>query len=255
MEPDKTEDPEKQKVVGIDLDDFTRTRQCILIVEDEPDTIFLLKQILQNAGFNVRSALSGHEAIEKVTAHHPDLVLLDLMMPEMDGWETFKYIHQVMDVPVIILSALAIKEDIVKALQLGVDDYITKPFYNAEVVARVKNVLRRTRTERKTNRIAIPQLQIIVDLEEQTISVHGKRVELTPREFAIFCILAKKTPGVVRYPEISKEVWGEDSTDARKRTKFLVYLIRKKLDEAAPGEEIIVNLDRIGYKLNTDSTD
>jgi len=158
-------------------------------------------------------------------------------------------------VPVIILSALTIKEDIVKALQLGVDDYITKPFYNAEVVARVKNVLRRARTERKTNRIAIPRLNIIVDLDEQIISVHGKRVELTPREFTIFYILAKKTPGVVRYPEISEEVWGEDSIDARKRTKFLVYLIRKKLEEAAPGEEIIINLDRIGYKLNAESID
>ena len=252
MESVLSEDSGKQKVVGLDLDDLTRTRQCILIVEDEPDTIFLIKQILQNAGFNVRSALTGQEAIEKVTAHHPDLVLLDLMMPEMDGWETFRYIRQVMDVPVIILSALTIKEDIVKALQLGVDDYITKPFYNAEVVARVKNVLRRARTERKTNRIAIPRLNIIVDVDEQTISIHGKRVELTPREFAIFCILAKKTPGVVRYPEISEEVWGEDSIDARKRTKFLVYLIRKKLEEAAPGEEIIVNLDRIGYKLNVE---
>jgi len=255
MESALSEDSEKQSVMGLDLDDLTRIRQCILIVEDEPDTIFLIKQILQNAGFNVRSALSGQEAIEKVAAHHPDLVLLDLMMPEMDGWETFRYIRQVMDVPVIILSALTIKEDIVKALQLGVDDYITKPFYNAEVVARVKNVLRRARTERKTNRIAIPRLNIIVDLDEQIISVHGKRVELTPREFTIFYILAKKTPGVVRYPEISEEVWGEDSIDARKRTKFLVYLIRKKLEEAAPGEEIIINLDRIGYKLNAESID
>lgn len=255
MESALSEDSEKHSVIGLDLDDLTRTRQCILIVEDEPDTIFLIKQILQNAGFNVRSALSGQEAIEKVAAHHPDLVLLDLMMPEMDGWETFRYIRQVMDVPVIILSALTIKEDIVKALQLGVDDYITKPFYNAEVVARVKNVLRRAQTERKTNRIAIPRLNIIVDLDEQIISVHGKRVELTPREFTIFYILAKKTPGVVRYPEISEEVWGEDSIDARKRTKFLVYLIRKKLEEAAPGEEIIINLDRIGYKLNAESID
>jgi DNA-binding response OmpR family regulator len=251
----KIEDPEQLKVSGLDLDDLNKSRQCVLIVEDEPDTILLLKQILQNAGFNVRSALSGQEAIEKVTSHHPDLVLLDLMMPEMDGWETFRYIRQVMDMPVIILSALAIKDDIVIALQLGVDDYITKPFYNAEVVARVKSVLRRARTDKRINRIAIPRLNIIVDLDEQYVSLSGKRVELTPREFAIFCILARKAPGVVRYPEITEEVWGEDSTDARKRTKFLVYLIRKKLEEATPGEEIIVNLDRIGYKLNTESID
>lgn len=255
MEEQNTIELEQLKPVGVDLDDINRTRQCVLIVEDEADTVFLLKQILLNAGFNVRSAMNGQEAIEKVTNHRPDLVLLDLMMPEMDGWETFRYIRQVMDVPVIILSALAIKEDIVKALQLGVDDYITKPFYNAEVVARVKNVLRRLRTESQTNRIAIPKLNLVVDLDEQYVSIHNKRIELTPREFGVFCILAKKAPGVVRYADITREVWGEDSADARKRTKFLVYLIRKKIEEVAPNEEIILNLDRIGYKLNTDSID
>jgi len=245
-----TEGSENTKPAGIDLDDLGRPRQCILIVEDETDTVFLLKQILINAGFNVRSAFNGTEAIEKVTAHHPDLVLLDLMMPGIDGWDTFRYIRQVMDVPVIILSALAIKDDIVKALQLGVDDYITKPFYNAEVIARVKNVLRRAQTKNMESKLYIPQLNLLMDLNEQYVSINDKRINLTPREFSIFSLLIKRAPEVVKYSEIAESVWGEDTLDARKRMKFIIYLIRGKINEIAPGLELIQNLDRIGYKLH-----
>lgn len=234
---------------GLDLDELNHGRQCILIVEDEPDTIFLLKQILLNSGFNVRSAMSGKEAIEKVKLHKPDLVLLDLMMPEMDGWDTFRYLRQVADVPVIILSALAIKEDIVKALQLGVDDYITKPFYNAEVVARVKAVLRRSGKEDANHEFIIREAGIFVDLAEQVVRIDDKKIELSPREFSVFLILARNAPAVVKYSQITQEVWGEDSASARKRTKFLIYLIRKKLEDVCPTRELIVNLDRIGYKL------
>lgn len=242
-----------KKSTGVDLDELGNSHQFILIVEDDPDTVMLLKQILLSAGFDVRSACSGREAMEKIALQHPDLVLLDLMMPEMDGWETFGYIRKVMDVPVVILSALAIKDEIVKALQLGVDDYITKPFYNAEVIARVKSVLRRAQTSKTDQRISIPQLNLIMDLNEQYVSINGDQVNLTPREFAIFSLLLRQAPGVVKYSAITQAVWGEDSPDARKRTKFIIYLIRKKLCEVMPGREIIQNLDRIGYKIKLDS--
>lgn len=235
---------------GIDLDNLGETRKCILIVEDEADTVFLLKQILLNAGFNVRSAFSGREAIEKVTTFHPDLVLLDLMMPEMDGWETFKYIRQVMDLPIIILSALAVKEDIVKALELGVDDYITKPFFNDEVVARVRNVLRRIQGANQEDVLYISDLDMFLDLTLQVIRVGEKTIQLTSREFDLFYLLVKKSPKVVKYEEITKSIWGEDTDDARNRLKFLVYLLRKKLETVIQGQEIVLNLDRIGYKIS-----
>ncbi|MEN4100864.1 MAG: response regulator, partial [Anaerolineaceae bacterium] len=117
---------------GIDLDEVDADRQRVLVVEDEMDTIFLLKQILRIAGFNVMSASSGQEALKKIIDHKPDLVLLDLMMPEMDGWETLAHLSQMTDVPVIIVSAISAKSEIVRGLTTGVDDYVTKPFYNAE---------------------------------------------------------------------------------------------------------------------------
>jgi DNA-binding response OmpR family regulator len=132
--------------VGADLDEFYASeRSRILVVEDDQDTAFLLKQILRHAGFDVLSAMNGKEALSKVNLSFPDLVLLDLMMPDMDGWETIDRLRQVTSTPVIVLTALANKENIVSCLQRGADDYMTKPFYKAEVIARVNAVLRRSR--------------------------------------------------------------------------------------------------------------
>ncbi len=123
--------------MGVDLDEFSSiNRRRILIVEDDPDTALLLKRILILAGFDVSNALSGPEGIKKVPAIKPDLILLDLCMPDMDGWETLPYLKQITGVPVIIISANSQKDDVVRALTDGVDDYMTKPFFNAEVVAR-----------------------------------------------------------------------------------------------------------------------
>jgi DNA-binding response OmpR family regulator len=172
------------------------------------------------------------------------------MMPEMDGWETFKYIRQVMDLPIIILSALAVKEDIVKALELGVDDYITKPFFNDEVVARVRNVLRRIQGANQEDVLFISDLNMFLDLTLQVIRVGEKTIQLTSREYDLFYLLVKKSPKVVKYEEITKSIWGEDTDDARNRLKFLVYLLRKKLETVIEGQDIILNLDRIGYKIS-----
>ena len=122
----------------------------------KPDTVFLLKQILRMAGFNVLSAASGEEALEQAGSAKPDLVLLDLMMPDMDGWETFRNIRQKTNIPVIVVSALGSKEDVTGGLEQGVDDYIAKPFYNAEVTARVKAVLRRTQDSARGQPLCVP---------------------------------------------------------------------------------------------------
>ncbi len=237
---------------GIDLDEVNTDRQRVLVVEDEFDTIFLLKQILRIAGFNVMSACSGQEALKKVVEHKPDLVLLDIMMPEMDGWEILNHLRQMTDVPVIVISAMNSKNEIVKGLSNGVDDYVTKPFYNAEVVARVKAVLRRSGKPQEVSRLVFPQVNLIVDLMSQEVTLNGKEVRLTPKEFSVLSVLAKHAPAIVSYQTISQAVWGEDSSDVRKRTKYLVYLLRRKFEKAEPGSNLILNVDRLGYKLQTE---
>jgi DNA-binding response OmpR family regulator len=236
---------------GVDLDSrVDDQRELILIVEDNVDTVFLLKQILLKAGFNVISALNGADGIKKMSEFSPDLIILDIMMPEMDGWETFQYFRKMVDVPVIIISALEKKEDIVEGFRKGIDDYITKPFYNAEVVERIKAVLRRKPAQKEINHLVYPSSGLEIDFQNQEILYLGKRIRLTPREFAVFAIIAKQAPNLVGYSTIMQAVWGEDSDEARKRMKYLVYLIRKKLEKIAPGTEFLENIDRLGYRLS-----
>jgi DNA-binding response OmpR family regulator len=239
---------------GIDLDQIVlEGRRSILIVEDEPDTTTLLKQILLMAGHNVMSASGGQEALRKVMEHIPDLVLLDLMMPEMDGWQFYRYLKQIAEIPVIIISALSEKSEVVRGLHVGADDYIGKPFHNAEVVERVNAVLRRSRKTQDETRLVFPKTGLVIDTSNQEVSVHGQPIELTPKEYAILSILAHNAPSIVKYETIAHSIWNYDSPEIRNRTKYLVYLLRRKLDKAIPGRNLILNLDRRGYKLQTDS--
>jgi len=237
---------------GIDLDEVYATeRHSVLVVEDEPDTVFLLKQILRNAGFNVMGALSGSEALKKCADIKPDLVMLDLMMPDMDGWETYRYLKQMCDVPVIVISAVGNKEDVVRALRMGVDDYVTKPFYNAEVVARAQVVLRRYGKMEDVSRLVFPQIDLVIDFQTQKVTLREQSVQLTNKEFAVLAVLARTAPEVVNYQTIAQQVWGIDTPDVRKRIKYLVYIIRRKFQDLDSERELIMNVDRLGYKLNS----
>jgi DNA-binding response OmpR family regulator len=238
--------------VGVDLDNInTSERQKVMVIDDEIDTVFLLKQILRIAGFNVLSAASGEEALNKLAVATPDLVLLDLMMPDMDGWETFQKLRQKTNIPVIVVSALGSKEDVAGGLERGVDDYISKPFYNAEVTARVKAVLRRTQSNQEVSRYVFPYIDLTVDLLKQEVIYCNQKVHLSQKEFAVLAVIAKHAPAIVSYETISLEVWGEDSPDVRKRTKYLIYLLRRAFFEVKQDAKLILNLDRLGYKLQT----
>jgi DNA-binding response OmpR family regulator len=239
--------------VGADLDDFYASeRSRILVVEDDQDTAYLLKQILRHAGFDVLSASNGKEALTKVNLSFPDLVVLDLLMPEMDGWETMERLRQVSSTPVIVLTALANKENVVDCLQKGADDYLTKPFFKGEVVARVNAVLRRSRTPRDTSRFVFPQIGLAIDTQTREVRVKNSKIQLTGKEFGVLLVLAKHAPEIVHYQKISQNVWGRDFPQARQRIKYLVYLLRQKFaDVDQEMGDLIVNIDRLGYKLNT----
>lgn len=239
--------------LGMDLDDIPSVEhKRVLVVDDEPDTVFLLKNILRMAGYDVLSALSGRDALKKVQDTPPDMILLDLMMPEMDGWETLRYIREISEVPVIIVSAIGAKDKVVQALDIGVDDYLTKPFFNAEVIARIRAVLRRAGKTQEISRLIFPQVNLTIDMSTQEVIFQGKQIHLTPKEFAVMSVLAKHAPAIVSYNKISQAVWGEDSEDARKRTKYLIYLLRRKFETITSDMDLILNIDRLGYKLQTE---
>jgi len=237
---------------GVDLDEKRpQDLQRVLIVEDDKDTVFLLKHILLRAGFGVMSAHDGEEALRKVVDLSPSLVLLDLMMPGVDGWSMLEYLRQASNIPVIVVSAVAGKEDVVRALSSGVDDYITKPFFNDELIARISTVLRRANPPAEISRLVFPQIDFVIDLSNQEVHYANKHIQLTEKEFAVLAVLAKHAPAIVSYPVISKAVWGQDLPAARKRTKYLIYLLRRKLEGLTPDRELLINVGRLGYKLQT----
>ena len=155
------------------------------------------------------------------------------------------------DVPVIVISAIGNKENIVKALRQGIDDYMTKPFFNAEVVARAQAVLRRYGKIEDVSRLVFPDVNLVIDFQTQKVTLKDQSVQLTNKEFAVLGVLARSAPDVVSYQQIAQQVWGMDTPDVRKRIKYLVYIVRRKFQGLDPSHDLIDNVDRLGYKMNT----
>lgn len=237
---------------GLDLDTIQAkpsTRRA-LIIDDDPDTVDLIKIIFRNAGMDVIGAFSGREAIEKCADTHPTVILLDLMMPDMDGWETFQSIRQMTDVPVIVVSADTKKENVVKGLNIGFDDYVTKPFFPPELIARVNTVLRRVSGAGPVTKRIYPNVELGIDFESHEVELRGEPVHLSSREFALMEILALKAPRLVRYEEIANKIWGIDNIKVRNRIKYLIYLLRQKVEEDPNDPRLILNREGLGYQLD-----
>ncbi len=237
---------------GVDLDVLydAQHRQRILIVDDDPDTITLLKEILRAEGYDVFGAISASEAIQKAVDLPPHLILLDLMMPDHDGWQTFEDLRKVTNAPVIVVSARDSKDDIVRGLHLGIDDYLTKPFFNAEVVARIKTVLRRAKPELPISNLYFPEAGLKIDIENQEVTLQNRVIRLTPREYEVLLSLARHAPKSVSHTTIARDIWGEDNPSARKRIKYLVYLLRKKIEKNPAEPRLIISNEAYGYRLD-----
>lgn len=239
---------------GLDLDAVQElgSQRVVLVVEDDPDTLNLLKLTLRRAGMNVVGAMDGKQAIRKWMETNPNIVLLDLMMPEMDGWETLAQLRAISDAPIIILSAMSQKENVVRGLREGADDYVPKPFVGDEVVARVEAALRRAGPKTPVSKLAFPEQGLSLDLETRQVTFREQLIDLTPREFAVLEILAKQHPKPVSYEQLAQEVWGEDNDKIRERIKWIVYLLRQKIEQNPSQPELILNKTRFGYQLAAD---
>ncbi len=237
---------------GVDLDRVNEQgRRKLLVIDDEPDTVTLLKQILLREGYDVAGAANGKEALGKMAEVQPSLILLDMMMPEMDGWQTIDKVQEISDVPIIILSAMNQTDSIIKALQMGADDYITKPFNQKEVVARIESVLRRSGNRKKLDRIAVENLGLVLDLDTHEAFLNGKSIQLTGKMFEVLYMLIQNAPRLVPYQELTEKIWGKDSPAIRNRLKYLVYLLRQEFESVGAQSNIIDNIGRLGYKINS----
>lgn len=220
----------------------------ILLVEDDRGIVNSLFLLLTKEGYKVETAYNGNEAIEKFKSFEPDLVLLDLLLPEKDGWEVCKEIRQISDIPIVMLTAKDEEVDKVLGLKLGADDYITKPFGAKELLARIEAVLRRYQSNIiKNEKIVIPPFEM--DLNRRIVKIKGKEINLSYREFEILKLFLS-SPGIVLTREnIIKHIWGDNFWGEPRTVDVYIRWLREKVEEDPSHPKYIVTVRNLGYKF------
>ena len=231
------------------------TSQNILAVDDDSSIVTLVGTLLETEGFAVDCCNSGEEALARVQAKDYDLVILDIMMPGMDGYEICRLIRAFSDVPIIFLSAKDEEINQVVGLEMGADDYIVKPFRTHEFIARVKARLRRKKApvaQEQPSHILSSDCGIEVNLETHTASLHGEPLKLTPKEFGILTILVKRGGGTASARELYELVW-QTPFDSSAGNSIMVHIrhLREKLSAIDSSRDFIVNVWGVGYKIPT----
>lgn len=227
-------------------------KRLILIIDDEPAITRLVRAELQAEGYTVLTAASGEAGLAQIEDNHPDLVLLDLMMPGMDGFETLRRIRAHGRVPVIMLTARAADADKVRGLQAGADDYLTKPFNPDELAARVAAVLRRSAGDAPAGGPTIlhyPGLEI--DLGRRRVLVGGEEVRFSRTEWELLVQLAENAGRVLLHSELLSRVWGAEFRDEVHYLRTWVSRLRAKLDPTSSHPELITTYPGIGYRFAT----
>jgi len=220
----------------------------ILVVDDEPDALELIEVNLRASGYDVLVADDGREALQKARAAMPDLVLLDVMLPEMDGLEVCKTLRRdaaTALIPIIMLTARAAEMDRVLGLELGADDYITKPFSPRELILRVKNLLERASTEGKKNE-QIRLGSLVIDQPRHRVTHHGKSLELTATEFRLVTVLAERKGRVQTREQLLRDVWGYENPIDTRTVDTHMRRLREKLGE---GAKYIDTVRGVGYRF------
>ena len=229
-------------------DEFERRR--ILVVDDEERMVRFIRLNLEHDGFQVSEAFNGKEAIQKIRDVTPDLILLDVMMPDLDGFEVLETIREVSQVPVIMLTAKGEEDDRVRGLELGADDYVTKPFSPRELVSRVKAVLRRTEgASGSMHGLIEVDDRLKIDFDRREIWLEGKLVKLRPTEYRMLYHLVQNAGWVVTHDQLLTKVWGYEYRDEPHYVRLYINYLRQKL-EANPSEPKYILTERgVGYRF------
>ena len=220
----------------------------ILVVEDEQKIADLLKDYLRAEGFQVTCLIRGDDALEQTKRHAPDLILLDLMLPGLDGISVCREIRKFANVPIIMVTAKVEEVDRLIGLEIGADDYICKPFSPREVVARVKAVLRRVHPSEPPRRLLVGPL--VLDEDAREVTVDGKPISLTPSEFGLLSVLMASPERVFSRSELVDKIQGYRFEGYDRTIDSHVKNLRKKIAVQLPGKEIIQTIYSVGYKLS-----
>lgn len=222
----------------------------ILVVEDEPQMQKFLRMSLTSEGYRVIEASKGQEGIDLARTHNPELVLLDLGLPDRDGTDVTKALREWTAKPIIVISARGQEEDKIRALDAGADDYLTKPFATGELMARIRVALRRTAhagQERPEPVLEVGALKI--DLDKRQVFVGGTEVHLTPNEYKLFTVLMKNAGRVLTHRQLLKEVWGPAYASQTQYLRVYMVQLRHKLERDSARPQYLVTEPGIGYRL------
>ncbi len=220
----------------------------ILVIDDDPNVCELVSLYLEKEGFEVHRAGDGQEGLAAVRELRPDLVILDLMLPRIDGWEVCRRIRRQTNVPVIMLTAKAEDLDVILGLELGADDYVTKPFNPRELVARARAVLRRADRRLREERLSFGDLDI--DIASYEVRLDGERLDMTPREIELLHYLASHAGRVLTREQILRDVWGYDYAGDARTVDTHVKRLRAKLSRGTgPRNWAITTVWGVGYKF------
>jgi len=225
------------------------TAAHVLAVDDDHDVRSLVCELLVRAGYRVTEAPDGRAALRVLYDERPDLVLLDVSMPELDGWATLERIRELSDVPVVILSALGAELEKVRALRAGADDYVTKPFGRQELLARVETVLRRA-PNRDGRRESYSDDLLQVDFGERRVTAAGNDVELTPLEFRLLAAFVGHPNQLLEHDQLLQLVWGGERGSSRDQVKLYVGYLRRKLAAAGVDPGVIETARGFGYRYS-----
>lgn len=223
--------------------------QKILIIDDENATVQLLTMLLEDEGFEVLKAYRAEDGLRKAYRSHPDLVLLDVMMPGMSGWEVCRRLRELSDVPIIFLTARTEVKDVVKGLEMGADDYVVKPYENDELVARIRAHLRRAPSPSMSEELVFDGGKFRINFLNREVTVRTDIIHLTPKEFKLLGILAKNAGRVIPRQELVKEAWGPEYADATDSLKLYIHYLRQKVEIDAQAPEYILTSRGVGYRF------
>jgi two-component system KDP operon response regulator KdpE len=228
-------------------------KRLILVADDDAPILRLVRTKLQTDGYQVMTATNGQEALDRFEADRPDLIVLDIMMPVMDGIETLRRIRGQSNVPVILLTARTAGRDKVRSLDLGADDYVTKPFDPDELSARVAAVLRRATMTAAPVSEALHYGAVTIELTNRRVLVGGEEVQLSRTEWEVLSLLAANAGRVMTHGELLARIWGPAFRDETSYLRTWISRIRKKLDDTREESPLIRTFPGIGYRLESPS--
>lgn len=221
----------------------------ILVIDDEETVVELIRILLEHKGYEVIKAFRAEDGLRKAYRSHPDLVLLDIMMPDMDGWEVCRRLREMSDIPIIFLTARTDVREIVKGLELGADDYILKPYDNDELVARIRAHLRRAPKTTMSDELVFDGGRFQINFLNREVVVDGEQRYLTPKEFGLLSVLARNAGRVITRQDLVTEAWGLEYGDAVDSLKLYVHYLRKKVERDANHPEYILTSRGVGYRF------